>query len=138
MTGWNRERLIFALSLLVLAGSAIHAGRSFIGGDVESIHLQEPAPASVVAVGSEVAIDWYAGGGPSAPRDPFQAKSEWRLARPDPLPLPPHGALERRIPLPAPVARSPRAWPGLEAIPPETVEDLAPNAPPPTAIEEPK
>jgi hypothetical protein len=116
--GWNRERITFVLSALVLLGSILHAAGSFLGGDATSIQLQEPAPAQRGIVGGRVTIDWYQGEG-GAIRDPYQAKSDWRSARPDTLALPPYGALERRIPLPAPVASAPRAWPGLEPEPPK-------------------
>ena len=79
------------------------------------------------AVGGVVAIEWYPGGSGDL-RDPFQAKSEWRSPRPDPLGLPPYGSLQRRVPLPAPVARAPRAWPGREMHPPEDLEDEPPDS----------
>lgn len=111
--GWNREKLICALSVLVLVGSAMHAGSSFVGSPGETVSLQEPAPATVGVVGGDVALEWYPGGEGEL-RDPFQAKSDWRPARPDPLAPPPFGDLLRRIPLPAPVATAERAWPLLE------------------------
>ena len=75
--GWNRERITFVLSALVLLGSILHAAGSFLGGDATSIQLQEPAPAQRGIVGGRVTIDWYQGEG-GAIRDPYQAKSDWR------------------------------------------------------------
>ncbi len=115
--GWNRERVIFALSLLILVGSIIHASTSFTGSSGEEISLSEPRAATVGDIrGGDVALDWFAGGSGEI-RNPFQEKSEWRPARPDSLPTPPYADLLRRIPLPATVARAPRAWPSLEAPP---------------------
>ncbi len=129
--GWNRERIAFTLSLVVLVGSIVHSIGSFVGGSSESVSLVEPTPARDGIVGGAVVIDWYTSGDGTL-RDPFQAKSDWSPPRPDALELPPYGSLERRIPLPAPVASAPRAWPGLEAEPPVSVEN------PPKAVEESK
>jgi len=117
MNAWNREKALFALALLVLIGSIAHSVGSFVGDDPAAVPLGEPTPATNVKVGGAVALDWFAGA-PGEIRDPFQAKSDWRPARSDDLPPPPIDPLARRIPLPAPVARAPRAWPGLEEEPP--------------------
>jgi len=117
MSGWNREKVLFALAILVVIGSIAHSAGSFLGEDPASVPLSEPTPATVVKVGGSVAIEWFAGA-PGTIRDPFQAKSDWRPARTDDLPPPPIDPLTRRIPLPVPVARAPRAWPALEETPP--------------------
>lgn len=122
MSGWNREKVLFALALLVLIGSIVHSAGSFLAEDPAAIQLSEPRAATQGAVGGAVAIEWFAGGAGSI-RDPFQAKSDWRPARPDALPPPPIDPLARRIPLPAPVARTPRAWPGLEEEPPPVASE---------------
>ncbi len=119
--GWNRERIVFALSLMVLLGSLMHGSATFLGTGIDLPALSEPAPAPTGLVGGDVSIDWYEEE-PRFKRDPFETMSEWRLARPDPLASPPYGPLKRRIPLPGPVARTPRAWPGLEESPPENSE----------------
>ena len=116
--GWNRERIVFALSLLILVGSIVHASTSFFGDAGEEITLSEPRAATVGEVAGEVVLDWFKGG-QGALRNPFEAKSEWRPARPDALPAPPYTDLLRRVPLPGTVAGAPRAWPSLEETPPE-------------------
>ena len=122
---WNRERVVFGLALLVCVASAIDASSSFFRRAGHSTVLVEPRPATEGAVGTGVEIHWYEGGeGPR--RDPFRSKSQWGPAEPDPLSLPPHRPLLRRIPLPAAVAHTDRAWPLLEATPPETVEEDSP------------
>ena len=120
--GWNKERIVFALSILIFVGSCLSAVGSFVGGDEGDVVLSNPREATVGVVGGEITIDWFPGGEGSI-RDPFQAKSEWRTPRPDPLAAPPVAPLSRRIPLPAPVAGARAAWPILENSMPEEVNE---------------
>ena len=97
------------------------AASSFVGGNDNDVVLSTPREATVGVVGGEITIDWFPGGEGSI-RDPFQAKSEWRTPRPDPLGPPPVDPLSRRIPPPAPVAGARTAWPILESTMPEVNE----------------
>ncbi len=115
--GWNKEKLVFALSLLILLGSIVGAASSFVGKGTQVDTLTEPREAAVGIVGGDIALDWFSAGD-GALRDPFRARSEWRVARPDPLMPPPFDRRARRIPLPAVVSDSPTAWPGTEEVKP--------------------
>ncbi|MFQ5653357.1 MAG: hypothetical protein ACE5GW_01330 [Planctomycetota bacterium] len=126
---WNKEKVIAALSLVVLLAAAAWTARSWTTGRQE-VHLQEPAPSSEGGIGTPLPIQWIeAGALAGGARDPFQPISEWRSAPRDPLPLPPLGALTRRVPLPAPIAGATMAPPPRERSMPEALEPQEGSSP---------
>ncbi len=126
MIAWNKEKIAFAASVAVLVLVVISNLPSWTGGPLERFALREPQTGVNSVIDRGVKVDWFRPAKvESHARNPFQAISDWRAARLDPLPLPPLGELERRVPLPAPIASAPGARPPREEKMPEAEEQGA-------------
>lgn len=117
---WNKEKVVFAASLLVLAAVAWKSIQ-FLGGGVTAKELTVEQPSSGGSVPpAQVELSWFRLTEDfQSARDPFRSESSWRPAIADGLAHPPLSALSRRVPLPAPIARSLRARPPQESEAPE-------------------
>ncbi len=127
MIAWNKEKIAFAASVAVLVLVVISNLPSWTGGPLKRFVGREPQTGVSSDLDTGVKVDWYRRAKVGSPRNPFQAISDWRAPRRDPLPLPALGELERRVPLPAPIASAPGARPPREEKMPETEEQGAPS-----------
>lgn len=117
---WNKERIVFGLSLLVFAWVCWTSIGTLGGGPSPAeLTVEEPISGGSVPP-AQVELPWFrTDEGFASARDPFRSQSSWRDAVADALPEPPLDRLKRRVPLPAPVARASRARPAQESIAPE-------------------
>jgi len=120
MMGWNKEKLVFLSSILIVVGVVFSTIPAWKTGGVE-LTLTRPSAATNVPMGP-LRIEWFERESGDQERGPFTSVSSWRVAVADPIPEPPVEMLWRRIPLPEPIAGTERARPPREAKPPEATE----------------
>ncbi len=115
MIHWNKERVVFAVSVIIFALVVVANVPTWTRGPEAKFQFRDPQTGVSTEIDRGVRVEWFQVNKVGAKaRNPFLAISEWRPMKPDLLPLPPLGALERRVPLPAPMAQAPGARPPRE------------------------
>ncbi|MFN0057168.1 MAG: hypothetical protein ACKVX7_01810 [Planctomycetota bacterium] len=130
---WNKEKAVFAASIVLLVLVVVTTAKSWLAGRESAVpELSEPRPAGDLKLRTTVDLAWFKVAVADIPlRNPYQAQSDWQAAQPDPLRQPPLGPLARRVPVPATLAAARGARPLREATPPanrdEATEESAPS-----------
>ena len=129
MVSWNKEKLVCAVSALILVVTLlIVVAFGSLGGELYENLIRDPRPGHFSPLAEEN-VDWYRLEAQASARDPFQPISEWKAPQSDPLPPPPLARLTRRVPLPGLLRDSDGARPPREAEMPETAQGQMPEPP---------
>ncbi len=124
----NKEKITLLVAVFALLITCYFSFDGFGAIQLEVPEFQSPVGSSDLGMSDEIVIAWWksdssASAEDSKIRDPFVAISDWRIANPDPLPLPPLEKLRRQVPLPQPLAYISNCRLPLEDQAPEALEE---------------